>query len=98
MTEMGYGGGVECDVHDGYHLREADLFVEIVDPVTRQPLPDGVYGEVVFTTLTRRAMPLIRYRTGDMARFLTDALPLWHVLRRLSRIQGRLANTVSLGR
>ena len=88
MTEMGYGGGVECDAHDGYHLREADLFVEIVDPATGRALPDGVSGEVVVTTLTRRAMPLIRYRTGDMARFLPEYCPCGSTLRRLEQGAG----------
>jgi phenylacetate-CoA ligase len=97
MTEMGYGGGVECGAHDGYHLREADLFVEIVDPDTGNPMPDGVSGEVVFTTLTRRAMPLIRYRTGDTARFLPGFCPCGSTLHRLGKIQGRLANGVTLG-
>jgi phenylacetate-coenzyme A ligase PaaK-like adenylate-forming protein len=97
MTEMGYGGGVECDAHDGYHLREADLFVEIVDPTTGRVLPDGVSGEVVVTTLTRRAMPLIRYRTGDQARFLPDYCPCGSMLRRLGKVQGRLTNGATLG-
>lgn len=97
MTEMGYGGGVECGAHDGYHLREADLFVEIVDLATGTPLPDGVSGEVVFTTLTRRAMPLIRYRTGDLARFLPELCPCGSTLRRLSKVQGRLADGATLG-
>jgi phenylacetate-CoA ligase len=97
MTEMGYGGGVECDAHDGYHLRETDLFVEIVDPATGATLPDGVSGEVVFTTLTRRAMPLIRYRTGDTARFLPELCPCGSTLRRLSKVQGRLTNGAALG-
>ena len=97
MTEMGYGGGVECDAHDGYHLREADLFVEIVDPATGQALPDGVSGEVVVTTLTRRAMPLIRYRTGDQARLLPDYCPCGSMLSRLGKVQGRLTNAAQLG-
>jgi len=97
MTEMGYGGGVECDAHDGYHLREADLFVEIVDPATGRALPDGVSGEVVVTTLTRRAMPLIRYRTGDQARLLPDYCPCGSMLGRLGKVQGRLTNAARLG-
>ena len=97
MTEMGYGGGVECDAQDGYHLREADLLVEIVDPATGRKLPDGVSGEVVVTTLTRRAMPLIRYRTSDMARILPEYCPCGSSLRRLSKVQGRLANAAALG-
>ena len=97
MTEMGYGGGVECDAQDGYHLREADLLVEIVDPATGRKLPDGVSGEVVVTTLTRRAMPLIRYRTGDRARILPEYCPCGSTLRRLSKVQGRRANGAALG-
>ncbi len=97
MTETGYGGGVECDAHDGYHLREADLLVEVVDPATGRALPDGVSGEVVVTTLTRRAMPLIRYRTGDQARFLPDYCPCGSMLRRLGKVLGRLTNGAALG-
>lgn len=97
MTEMGYGGGVECDAHDGYHLRDADLLVEIVDPATGRTMPDGVSGEVVVTTLTRRAMPLIRYRTGDLARFLPDYCPCGSCLRRLGKVTGRRSNSAVLG-
>jgi phenylacetate-coenzyme A ligase PaaK-like adenylate-forming protein len=97
MTETGYGGGVECDAHDGYHLREADLFVEVVDPQTGRILPDGVTGEVVVTTLTHRAMPLIRYRTGDLARRLPDYCPCGSALRRLGKVAGRLQNAAPLG-
>jgi phenylacetate-coenzyme A ligase PaaK-like adenylate-forming protein len=96
MTEMGLGGGVECRVRSGYHLREADLLFEIIDPVSGLPIPDGEWGEVVFTTLTRRGMPLIRYRTGDRSRFLTDPCPCGTVLRRLDRVSGRLAEAVPL--
>ena len=89
MTEMGLGGGVDCEAHAGYHLREADLYVEIVDPLTGEPTPEGARGEVVFTTLTRRGMPLIRYRTGDLSRFLPEPCPCGTVLRRLERVRGR---------
>lgn len=97
MTEMGYGGGVECDAHAGYHLREADLYVEIIDPQSGKPLPDGVTGEVVFTTLSRKAMPLVRYRTGDLARFHTSPCPCGSVLPRLGKIAGRMTNAADLG-
>lgn len=96
MTETGLGGGVECACRDGYHLREADLLVEIIDPVTGLPVPDGAEGEVVFSTLTRRGMPLIRYRTGDRARFLTAPCPCGTVLRRLGRVSGRFSEAISL--
>jgi phenylacetate-CoA ligase len=96
MTETGLGGGVECAAGDGYHLREADLLFEIVEPATGRAVPDGEYGEVVFTTLTRRGMPLVRYRTGDRARFLTAPCPCGSVLRRLGRVTGRLGEAVTL--
>ncbi|MCA9874489.1 MAG: phenylacetate--CoA ligase family protein [Anaerolineales bacterium] len=89
MTEMGLGGGVECAAREGYHLREADLYVEIVDPQTGAPQPDGAYGEIVFTTLTRQGMPLIRYRTGDVSRFLPGACACGAVLRRLEKVRFR---------
>lgn len=96
MTEMGYGGGVACRARNGYHLREADLLFEIVDPAGGRPVPDGVFGEAVFSTLTRTGMPLIRYRTGDRARFLTEPCPCGSVLRRLDRVSGRFSDAVTL--
>jgi phenylacetate-CoA ligase len=89
MTEMGLGGGVECAARDGYHLREADLLFEIVHPDTGEPIADDAPGEVVFTTLTRRAMPLIRYRTGDLAAWKTASCPCGSALRRMGKVTGR---------
>ncbi len=97
MTEMGLAGGVECSARNGYHLREADFFFEIVDPVSGEPVADGERGEVVFTTLTRRGMPLIRYRTGDISRFIMAPCPCGTVLRRMERIAGRIDSPVFLG-
>jgi phenylacetate-coenzyme A ligase PaaK-like adenylate-forming protein len=97
MTEMGLGGGVDCRALNGYHLREADLLFEIVDLVDGRPLPDGEPGEVVFTTLTRRGMPLIRYRTGDLAVFLPEPCPCGSVLRRLGHVRGRLSGRIRIG-
>lgn len=82
-AEMCPGGGVQCRIRDGIHLREADLYVEIVDPETAKPAAEGACGEVVVTTLTREAMPLVRYRTGRMAAFMTSPCPCGTVLRRL---------------
>jgi phenylacetate-coenzyme A ligase PaaK-like adenylate-forming protein len=96
MTETGLGGGVECAARDGYHLREADLLFEIVDPVSGRPLPDGEIGEIVVTTLTRRGMPLIRYRTGDRSRIVTVPCPCGTVLRRLDRVSGRIGGLAAL--
>jgi phenylacetate-CoA ligase len=97
MTEMGYGGGVQCAAKAGYHLREADLYFEMVDPDSGQPLAPGQMGEVVFTTLTRQALPLIRYRTGDLSRFIEEPCPCGTALTRLDKIRGRLAGRVRLG-
>lgn len=96
LTETGLGGGVECRYRCGYHLREADLYFEVVEPESGEQLPVGRMGEVVVTSLTRRGMPLIRYRTGDLARFLPQPCPCGTVLRRLERVTGRLANRLQL--
>jgi len=96
MTEMGLGGGVDCAAHAGYHLREADLYFEIIDPVTGDVLPEGEEGEVVVTTLTRQGMPLIRYRTGDISSFIPGPCPCGTVLCRMERVAGRKNSRVVL--
>ncbi len=96
MTEMGLGGAVECSARNGYHLRDADLLFEIIDPVTGNPATKGEYGEVVFSTLTRRGMPLIRYRTGDRSRFLSQPCACGSILNRMERISGRMNDAVRL--
>ena len=90
MTEMGLGGAMACEARAGYHPREADLLFEIIDPITGKVLPEGEYGEIVFTTLTRRAMPLIRYRTGDFSRWLPGACACGSVLKRLDKVGDRV--------
>lgn len=67
LTEMAVPGlATECEHHCGLHLTEDNVLAEIVDPATGRPLPPGQIGELVLTTLTREAVPLIRYRTGDL--------------------------------
>jgi len=95
MTEMGLGGGLDCSAHAGYHVREADLYVEIIND-RGEPVPDGQEGEVVFTTLTRRGMPLIRYRTGDISRFILGSCSCGTILKRLERITKRKNDLVYL--
>lgn len=89
MTETALAGAVGCPVPGGYHVWESDLYYEIVDPSTGIPQPEGVRGEIVVTTLTRKAMPFIRYRTGDHSRFLPGPCPCGSVLRRLARVEKR---------
>ncbi len=96
MTESGLGGGVECQALDGYHLREADLYYEIVNPDNGHPAPIGDVGEVVFTTLTRQGMPLIRYRTGDLASFIKRPCPCGSMLRRMRPVMGRIGDRIRL--
>jgi phenylacetate-CoA ligase len=85
-AEMCPGGGVQCTARHGFHLREADLFIEIVDPQTSRPVDAGTYGEVLVTTLTREAMPLVRYRTGHLAAIMREPCPCGSVLRRMTSI------------
>ena len=96
MTEMGYGGAVECECLRGYHLRENDVYFEIIDPITEKPVEDGMYGEIVFTTLNRQAMPLIRYRTGDMARFVSQPCGCGTFLRTMKKVLGRMENKLQI--
>ncbi len=89
MTEMGLGCAVSCEYQKGYHVREADLYLEIIDPETGAVLPDGEWGEIAFTTLTRTGMPFIRYRTGDVSRWKTEACSCGSGLKLLDYIQDR---------
>ena len=90
MTEMsGPGVAFECQEQNGMHIWEDSYLVEIVDPDTLEPVPDGEIGELVLTTLDREAMPLIRYRTRDLTRILTEECPCGRTHRRLDRMKGR---------
>ncbi len=96
MTEIGFGGGIDCPAHGGYHVRETDLFFEIIDPDTGAPAPPGQWGEIVVTPLNRRAMPLIRYRTGDMSRFLPELCPCGSPFKRMAPVRYRYSGLISL--
>jgi phenylacetate-CoA ligase len=95
-TEMGLGGAVECCAREGYHLREADIFFEIVDPDTGQPLNNGETGEIVFTTLTRKGMPLIRYRTRDISHIIPEQCSCGSITKRIGAVEGRLDGRIAL--
>ena len=93
MTETGGVGtlGQDCQAHCGLHQWEDQYIVEIVDPQTGAPVPDGQVGEVVATSLTREALPAIRFRTGDLSRVLSrERCECGRVHMRLDRISGRL--------
>jgi phenylacetate-coenzyme A ligase PaaK-like adenylate-forming protein len=96
MTEMGLGGGVDCTAHAGYHMRESELLIEVINPANGEPVTEGETGEVVFTTLTRRGMPLIRYRTGDLSRLLPGTCACGSPLARLERLHNRLDGGIRL--
>ncbi|MBR4433353.1 MAG: phenylacetate--CoA ligase [Bacteroidaceae bacterium] len=90
MSEMnGPGVAFECKEQNGLHIWEDYYLVEIVDPVTLEPVPDGEVGELVLTTLRREGMPLLRYRTRDLTRFLTGPCPCGRTHRRIDRFKGR---------
>lgn len=90
MSEMcGPGVAIECQEQNGLHIWEDNYIVEIVDPITLEPVADGEVGELVLTTLNREAMPLFRYRTRDLTRFLPGDCPCGRTHRRLARFQGR---------
>lgn len=96
MTETGFGGGIDCFAHSGYHLRETDLYFEIIDPDTGKTVPKGEWGEITVTTLSRKGMPLIRYRTGDISRFCCDPCACGSLFRRMDYIRYRYSHTILL--
>lgn len=88
LTETGWGCAVECHARQGCHVRELDVYVEIVDK-NGEVLPDGKWGEIVVTTFGRMSFPLIRYRTGDEGRVLPKTCPCGSPLKRI-QVLGRL--------
>ncbi|GAK53191.1 phenylacetate-CoA ligase [Candidatus Moduliflexus flocculans] len=90
LSEM-YGPGVafECPEQNGLHIWEDSYFVEVINPDTLEPVADGEIGELVLTTLTREAMPLIRYRTRDLTSISSEPCPCGRTHRRIARIKGR---------
>ena len=80
---------VECQCQDGLHIFEDHFYPEIVDPETGQPLPDGQEGELVLTTLSKQAMPMIRYRTRDITALMPGPCACGRTLRRMRRIGRR---------
>lgn len=86
---MGPGVSCECSYQDGLHVAEDHFIIEIIDPQTLEPVAEGEWGELVFTTLTKECSPLIRYRTRDISRIIPGVCSCGRTLRRMDRISGR---------
>ncbi len=97
MSEMcGPGVAFECQEQNGLHIWEDYYIVEIIDPDTLQPVPEGEVGELVLTTINREAMPLLRYRTRDLTRILPGECPCGRHHKRLDRMKGRSDDMIIL--
>ena len=92
LSEMcGPGVAAEClEARDGLHVHEDHFLVEVVDPETGEPVPEGEDGELVFTTLLKEAQPLIRYRSGDIGALTTEPCTCGRTLARIAALRGRL--------
>jgi phenylacetate-CoA ligase len=86
---MGPGVSGECQERNGLHIAEDHFLVEVVDPATLTPVKPGETGELVITTLTKEAFPMIRYRTRDLTRIIEERCPCGRTLRRMARVMGR---------
>lgn len=87
---MGPGVASEChEAQDGLHIAEDHFITEVIDPKTLEPVPEGEFGELVFTSLTKEALPIIRYRTGDIAALTTSPCRCGRTLARMTRVKGR---------
>ena len=90
LTEIyGPGIGINCKYNTGMHYWDDYLYIEIIDPVTLKPVPDGTPGEIVITTLVKEGAPLIRYRTHDLSRIIPGECPCGSRHPRLDTIMGR---------
>ena len=86
---MGPGVSFECGCQKGMHINEDHFIPEVVDPVTLQPLPEGEQGELVFTCVTKEALPLIRYRTKDIVRLTHEPCECGRTLVKMTKVMGR---------
>ena len=88
---MGPGVAMEChEAQDGLHIAEDHFIVEVINPDTLEPVEDGEEGELVFTSLTKEAFPVIRYRTGDIASITREKCKCGRTTTRMSRVKGRI--------
>jgi phenylacetate-CoA ligase len=98
LSEMnGPGVAFECVHKKGMHLAEDYYIAEIINPDTCEPVPDGDIGELVLTHINREAMPMIRYRTRDLTRFITEPCACGRTMRKLDRMKGRTDDMLIIG-
>ena len=93
---MGPGVAFECQEQNGLHIWEDYFIVEIIDPQTLEPVPDGQIGELVLTTINREGMPLLRYRTRDLTAIMSGECACGRTHRRIQRLQGRSDDMIIL--
>ncbi len=97
LSEMnGPGVGMECEAQEGMHIWEDHYLLEIINPETGENLPDGEIGELVLTSLSRKGMPILRYRTRDLTRIINAPCVCGRMHRRIDRIQGRSDDMIIL--
>ncbi len=97
LTEVyGPGIGISCDAEDGMHYWDDYLYLEVVDPATGEPVPDGEWGEIVITTLVKEGAPLVRFRTHDLSRIIPGACPCGSPYPRIDALQGRSDDMVKI--
>lgn len=96
LTEVGWGLAVDCAHSGKYHYNELDVIAEVIDPVTGQPLPDGLEGELVYTCIGREAMPLIRYRSRDIAALTSKTCACGRHLQTMGHVERRMEAAATL--
>lgn len=97
LTEIyGPGIGISCKYDQGMHYWDDYIYIEIIDPVTLKPVPDGELGEIVITTLVKEGAPLIRYRTHDLSRIIPGTCPCGSPFPRLDIIMGRTDDMIKI--
>ena len=86
----------ECLEQNGLHINEDHFFVEVIDPETLEPLPEGKTGELVITTLTKEAFPVVRFRTRDLTSLITEPCPCGRTLVRMNKVMGRTDDMIKI--
>jgi phenylacetate-CoA ligase len=91
ITEMGFTVAMECPIHEGMHINEVDVYAEVIDPKTGELLEPEEEGELVLTSINRRGMPIVRYRTGDITKLIDEPCKCGDIVtRRLASIKYRI--------